>query len=160
MTQNLFLCTLGGAAGTAVERLWSQWGRLAPGSVQVDRLCEALRAHADDACLLYACSWIDRWSMGDTIHGSHQYEGSRFEVSGMTRSEARVKAREMSDQFPEYETMSARYIEAASAWEENAPSAFIVMIREVLDVSTLNEEMEQAAARTPDWLLPFTSEPG
>lgn len=157
-TQRLTIATLVGASADAVETLFQSWcaDPSAP-NVAVDPFCEQIRANGHLLPIVYFCEWIDRWLMGDQVPGPSAIEGRRFQAVCLTPEQAIARAEKLGTQFDEQVWFAARLREAADGWELLVAKRAVVVIREVLDGSTLDEEVVAASRAIPDWLKRFSS---
>ena len=115
--------------------------------------CQSLRENGTSLPILYFSEWIDRWLMGDHVPGPGMVEGRRFQATCLTREEAIDWAGRCGDQHQEQTWLAARLREAASAWCELADGALIVVVREVLEGSTTDDEVHASLRSLPAWLL-------
>jgi hypothetical protein len=95
--------------------------------------------------------------MGDEVPGPGVIEGRQFQVAVMPPEKAIAWAHRLGSQFQEETWFAARLSEAASGWGTLVEQRLVVVVREVLDVSTLDEAVSDAAQRIPDWLTPFVN---
>lgn len=157
-TQRLTIATLVGASADAVEALFQSW-RADPSApnVAIDPFCEQLRTNGHLLPIVYFCEWIDRWLMGDRVPGPDALEGRRFQAVCLTPDEAIAWAEKLGIQFDEQVWFAARLREAADGWGLVVEKRAVVVIREVLDGSTLDEEVVAASRAISDWLSLVTS---
>ena len=90
--------------------------------------------------------------MGDKVPGPGAVEGRRFEVTCFSPEEAVDWAHRCGNQFQEQEWLAARLREAASAWSGLTDRLIVVLVREVFDASTREEEVQTALGVVPTWL--------
>lgn len=167
-TQRITIATIGGEAGVIVAELLRCW-RIAQRTKQqgdvkqcVDLFAGQLRANGRFPPILYFSEWFDLWSMGDefcsywlmgdSYHDIETVEGSRYEISWVSRREASAWADRCGSQFPEQQWLAARLREAAESWRELAESAVVVLLREVLGGTVTDEEVESSLRGQPKWL--------
>jgi hypothetical protein len=152
-TQRLIAAVLGGDAASVVAARFRSWrAGPAPDPRAVDRFCSELRANGAALPVLYFCDWVDRWLMGNSVPGPGAVAGGRFETTCLSPVEAAAWADRCGRQSPEQEWLAARLREAAAAWELVAESRAVVVIREVLDGSTTDDEVRAALRGVPGWL--------
>ncbi len=152
-TQRLTVTTIAGDAGATAEQLFRTWREgPAPDRVAVDRFCERVRANGSVLPIVFFCEWIDRWLMGDLIPGPGAVEGRRYQVTCLSPTEATAWAGRCGHQFPEQKWLARRLREAAAAWKLVADHRAVIVVREVLDVSTTDAEVTAALRGVPAWL--------
>jgi hypothetical protein len=158
-TQRLTVATVGGQGGRIVSTLFSRWQGLlkAPDlagdvSQAVGRFCELLRANCEILPILYFSQWIDRWLMGDMVPGPQAVRGDRVEVACLSATEAKAWAERCGSQFDEHRFLAARLREAADAWQPLAGPLVVVVMREVIGPSALDQEITSSLAKVPNWL--------
>ena len=145
------IAAIAGQAAVAVAARFEQW-RSAPDPEEIDGLCIAIREHALSLHILYFAEWVDRWHMGDKVPGPRAVEGSRFQAAIMSPHQATEWADRCGHQFEEEEWLACRLREAATAWYSLTEQRTVVVIREVTDASTLDDEVRAALDRVPEWL--------
>lgn len=153
-TQRLIIATLAGEAARATANRFASW-RTEPSVVAataVDRFCAALRANGASLHVVYFSEWIDRWLMGDGVPGPGAIEGQRFQVACFTREQAVAWAARCGTQFQEEGWLAARLREAGSAGGDSSGPVLLVVVREVLGGSALDEEILAARDVVPRWL--------
>jgi hypothetical protein len=152
--QRLFIATLAGDAAAVTASLFDSWRNVASDVdvVAVDRFCTALRGNATSLPIVYFSEWIDRWLMSDAAPGPGTVEGRRFQATCFTRSEAMDWAGKCGNQFQEQQWLAARLREATLAWSELADRVVVLVVREVLDGSTADGEMQASFGVVPGWL--------
>ena len=156
-TQRLTIATLAGDAAVAVVDLLGSWRRAAKVEcATVDGFCHAIRANGHQLPIVHYCEWIDRWLMGDRVPGPESIHGRQFEVTNYSREEALLWSDRCGKQWQEELWLAAMLREAACAWQELAPAATIIVIREPLGISTLDEEIVASLQVVPDWLAQIT----
>jgi hypothetical protein len=160
-TQRLTVATLSGQAAVAAAARFDEL-RAAPAPVEVDRLCVSLREHALSPQVIYFAEWVDRWLMGDLVPGPGAVEGRRFQATCLSPSEAAELADRCGSQFAEQGWLASRLREAAAGWGGVAEPYAVVVVREVVGASVLDDEIRAAAGSVPAWLSsPVTpAEPG
>ncbi len=153
-SQRLFIATLAGEAAAATANRFLSWRNATPadGAVAVDRFCAALRDNGTSLPVVYFSAWIDRWLMGDQVPGPGTVEGRRFQATCFSREEAVIWASRCGSQYQEQEWLAARLREAALAWKSLTDRAVVVVVREVFDGSTIDEEVQASLAVLPAWL--------
>jgi hypothetical protein len=149
----------------ADPNLWSpeQW----PDHVrqETDEFADQLRECAFALPVCHFVEWADMWSMGDlflrwlTPPNSPRpisVHANRFEVFAYGLPDdgrlASYLASAGPQQFPETDWFIARLQEAISAWEKLVPSATLVVLREVVDGSALDEEVIASLTTIAPWL--------
>jgi hypothetical protein len=145
------LAKLGGRAAAVVADRFEGW-RTKPDPEALDQLCLSIREHSQSLPIVYYAEWVDRWLMGDEIPGPGALEGRRFALAVMTPEQAIDWAERCRKQFPESEWFVYRIREAAEAWSLVVKQSVIVSIREVIDVSTSDDEIRASLNQLPDWL--------
>src|SRR5205809_4781704 len=150
-TQRMTVATLAGDSAAAVTALFRSW-RTGYDPAAVDRFCAALRDNGLSLPIVYFCEWIDRWLMGDLVPGPEAVAGHRFEATCGTTREAAEWSRRCGNQFPEQLWLAARLRESAEAWSSLIPEAVVVVLREPLGPSTLDEEVTASLDHVPQWL--------
>jgi hypothetical protein len=143
--------TLAGQAAVGVAARFEQW-RTAQDPEAIDRLCIAIRDHALSLHILYFAEWVDRWHMGDKVPGPGAVEGRRFQAAIMAPNQATEWADRCGHQFDEEEWLANRLREAVAVWPSLTGQRAVVVIREVTDASTLDDDVRAALDRVPDWL--------
>ncbi len=149
-TQRLFIATLAGEAANLTANLFSIWRK--GHSVRIDEFCESLGVHRAELPVVYFSEWMDRWLMGDRVPGPGAVEGRRFEATCFTRVEAYEWAGRCGTQYQEELWLANRLREAASGWDALTDRITVVVVREVLGVSTSDEEVKATMLVAPAWL--------
>lgn len=180
-TQRMTIAKLGGAAGKVVlDRInswsaarrdddsneWSpeQW----PIDLrnEADDFAERVRAHSLDLTVCHFVEWIDRWSMGDLFSGWLTPAGrsvpmgihaNRFEIYGYPLPDggklSHALASAEPQQFDEADWWIASLRHAVNAWEKLIPSATLLVLRQVVDGTALDEEIASSLQSCPAWLV-------
>jgi hypothetical protein len=152
--QRLFIATLAGDAATVTANRFLSWRHAAAlDTAAVDRFCAALRANATSLPVVYFSEWVDRWLMGDQVSGPGTIEGQRFQATCFSRQEAIDWAGRCGSQHQEHDWLAARLREAASAWSGLVDRVVVVVVREIFQNSTLDEDIQASFAVAPTWLL-------
>jgi len=168
-TQRVTLAKIGGEAAAYIERQFRAWARTKhdhnfPPEVQaaLDKLAEALRAHAAEPPIVYFSEWIDMWSMGDLVPALGDQKavvvtGQRYEAC-CHHPPIAFKADIIADE-PTQESvwLKHRLDEAEDAWEELASDWIIVILREPLGGLVTDDELVSSLQDNPDWLATSTS---
>ncbi|MSQ94835.1 MAG: hypothetical protein EXR98_09805 [Gemmataceae bacterium] len=154
MKQKLIAATVIGESATAVVTLFHAWAKVID-QVAVDRFCDALRHNGTSLPVVYYCEWVDRWLMGDLVPGPRAVMGQRYEAACLSPQEALAWAEQCGDQWQEQTWLAARLREATAGWGTTTDQYAIVIVREVLDVSTTDEEVQASVGVIPDWLSAF-----
>jgi hypothetical protein len=149
--QRWTLATFAGESAAAVTALVRSW-RIGSDPGAVDRFCAALRENGLMLPIVYFCEWADRWLMGDLVPGPVA-EGRLYQTACLSPEQALAWASGCGHQFPEQEWLAARLREAAVTWDEVEPRA-VVILREVLDGSTTDDEVHASLHVVPEWLFP------
>jgi hypothetical protein len=164
MKQRLTIAKVAGDAGDAVAAFFRQLAdSAADSSTGLDSFCMGLRVNSSTPPVIYFCEWIDHWLMGDQVFGSTPCDrdgsqsvlsirGSRFEACCLTPTEAVNWATKLAKQWPEQSWLATRLREAAQAWDLIAPHALVILAREPLGPSTLDEEVVSSLRQIPSWL--------
>ena len=156
MTQRFTIATIAGEAGRATAELFQVWSasqaKAGPNAILgvVDSFGEHLKANAANLPVVYLCEWIDHWLMGDAV--PNLLQGKRFEAACMTTAEALVLAERSGEQFPENVWLAVQLRQAAESWKELIGPSAVVILREVLGATSLDEEVEASLVGIPDWL--------
>jgi hypothetical protein len=145
--QRLLMATL---AGDAADAAFAFFGST-PDPGAVDRFCIAVSDNRLSLPIVYFCEWVDRWLMGDQVPGPNAIHGGDFQASCMTPAAAVAWAERCGDQFQEQLSFAARLREAALGWGTVSDRYAIVVIREVLHVSTGDDEVEVSLRGIPNW---------
>jgi hypothetical protein len=158
----------GWAAARQIDgpNLWSpeQW----PDNVrqQGDEFADRVRANGFALPITYFAEWLDMWSMGDLIQrwlvppngtDSICVHGNRFEVFAYRLPDGGHLAQRLfragPQQFSETDWLIARLREAIEASENLAGQAAIVVLRQVVGGTTLDETIAQSLQIRAEWLL-------
>jgi hypothetical protein len=158
MTQSVFVASLGGAAAQAVLDMFNLWRGSAVEKAKVDRFCDALLANKNSLPILGYCKWIDRWLMGDLLPGPDAVEGHRFQAACMSPAAAEAWANHCGSQWPEQVWLANRLREVAAGWGKHAEQRLIVVVREVFDVSTTDDQVTESFGTVPAWLQTMISD--
>ena len=180
-TQRVTIAKVGGiAADTIVLRLreWSaarqtdnpnlrsseQW----PQQVrrEADDFADRLRAHGFAPPVVHFVEWVDMWSMGDLfwrwltpLDGSMPLavHADRFEIFAYVLPDGGRLSQHLTStgpqQWVESDWFVGRLREAVVAWEELVDRAVVVVIREVVASSALDEEITASLKSVPDWIF-------
>jgi hypothetical protein len=159
MTQSVFVASLGGVAAQAMLDMFNLWRGSAVEKAKVDRFCEALLANKNSLPILGYCEWIDRWLMGDLLPGPDAVEGHRFQVTCMLPAAAEAWASRCGNQWPEQVWLANRLREIAMSWGETVERRLVLVVREVLDVSTFDEQVADSVRQFPNWLAEISDGP-
>jgi hypothetical protein len=145
--------------------LWSpeQWPEDA--RRKADDFAERLRTHGFAPPVVYFVEWSDLWSMGDLFehwltpadgpmpHGIHanRYELFAYGLPDGGRL-ARYLASAGPQQWSETDWFIGRLRDAVEAWQALVDRAAIVVLRQVVDGSALDEEVKASLRSPPAWL--------
>jgi hypothetical protein len=102
--------------------------------------------------VVYFCEWVDHWLMGDQVSRPNAISGQVYQVTCLSPDEARGWADNCGDQYAEQGWLAARLREAAEGWGTITDEYIVVLVREVLGGSTLDEEVMESLRRVPAWL--------
>jgi len=162
--QRVILAKIGGAAANVVARQFERWERTQvddefPPDVQftVDNFAEQLRANAAQPPIVYFAEWIDMWSMGNTVpelgnKGASAIIGRKYWAC-CHAAPIGFKTTTIGDEPPqESYWLKRRLEEAADAWDELVPEWVIVLLREPLGGSVLDDELLASLKVVPNWL--------
>jgi hypothetical protein len=149
--QRMTMATLAGEAAIAAGNLFEQW-RAVPDAAAVDRFCADLRENCLVLPVVYYTEWVDRWLMGDKVPGPGVVEGRTFQASCFTPAQARAWADQCGRQFAEEKWLARRLKEAAAGWGTVSEHYAVVVTREVVGGSTLDEEVKASLRGVPAWL--------
>jgi hypothetical protein len=150
--------------------VWSaeQW----PGDCrqELDTFATKFRAESHVPPVIYFTEHIDMWSMGDFFRGclpagSHTFLafGDRFELAcytlpddgSLAESLKKSLKREQARKNPAEENwFHVRLSEAVRAWVPLVTDSVIVILREVLDATVTDIEIQQSLLRMPPWIGP------
>jgi hypothetical protein len=147
----LTVATLVGEAAVAVAAEFTRL-RAAPDPAAVGGLCQAIRDHGLSLPVVYFAEWVDRWLMGDLVPGPEAVAGGCFEATCLTAAEATDWADGCGSQFREQEWFASRLREAAGVWGPTAARYAVVVIREVVDASTTDDQVHATMDHIPEWL--------
>lgn len=130
-----------------------------------DDFAVRLRAHGLALPVCYFGEWADRWSTGNLFSrwltppngpGPLWVYANQFEIFAYALPDEGRLARYLGaagpQQFEETNWFIARLQEAVGAWDEVAPRATIVVLRYVVDGSTLDEDATASLNTLPQWL--------
>ena len=135
--------------------------RAAPESAdRTDSLARQLLAHRTELPVVSYVEWVDRWLMGDDVPGLFEriggvvVAGRAFEIGACDPPELVNGLPTEGWQFDEQTILVRRLREVAAEWRPLARPAVLVVIREVLGASALDEEVRAAAASAdvPEWI--------
>ena len=154
-TQRMIVATLIGAAAAVVAKLFADW-RSRPDPTAVDQLCVSLRDHYLSLPVVYFSEWADRWSMGDSLSGD-VVEGRRYHAACLSPKQAEECAARCGQQFFEQGWLAARLHEAAIDCASVAEQGVVVLLREVIGPTTIDEEIRRSLSVIPVWLATLQS---
>ena len=172
-----------GKAGKAVSDMFARWDpqgvvekdslgerTVWPESCQkeMDRLVSVLFQHALDLPTMYFCQYADAWSLGSFVQCHVGGWPGLIEVGSAKHSlalvpvaaeEKTLKARLTKALRKRKMTQEDRWFlvnlrEAVDAWSPLCVDSAIIVVRELLGGSWLNEEVEASAKVLPEWLRP------
>jgi hypothetical protein len=149
-TQRMTLLTLIGDAAEVVAKLFASWCAK-PDPAAVDQLCASFREHSLSLPEVYFSEWIDRWSMGDSLPGAVA-EGRQYQVVCLSPEQAVACAARCGQQFFEQGWLAARLREAALDCASVADQRLVVLFREVVGPTMIDEEMRRSLSVIPAWL--------
>jgi len=147
----MMIATLAGDASDVVFSFFSSIPS-GPEPNSLDRFCDSISDNRLSLPIVYFCEWVDRWLMGDRVPGPNAKEGKKYQASCMTPAEANAWAEKCGTQFQEQLSFAARLREAAMGWGTVADRYAIVVIREVLHLSTGDDEVRKSLRGVPGWL--------
>ena len=90
--------------------------------------------------------------MGDLVPGPGAVEGRQFQATCLSSALATGWADRCGTQFAEQGWLASRLREAAVGWGRLAEPYAVVVIREVIDTSPTDDEVQAAASSIPAWL--------
>jgi hypothetical protein len=143
--QRFTIAAILGEAGRAAAELFRSWSdsqaRAAPNATigAIDLFAEHLRTNAAVLPVAYYCEWIDHWLMGDAV--PKLLQGRHIEAACMTAAEAKVLAECCSRQFTKNEWLAMQLRQAAEGWGTLAGPAVVVVLRQILGATTVDEEV-------------------
>jgi len=163
-TQRISLAKVAGSAADVIEQQFQLWqqarvGREFPADVQsaVDDFAEKLKANSAQSPIVYFAEWVDMWSMGSDIHDLQgkcgtAIDGQRYSAS-CHRPPLFYTPTTIDDE-PTQESLwlKRRLEEATDAWAKLVPSWVVVILREPISGSLLDEELVASLSCPPDWL--------
>ena len=181
-TQRITLLKFSGVAGEEILQRFTAWSvARTPGEEEpngwgeeqwpddvrraADALADLLKAHAMQPPCLWACEWLDSWSMFDLFHRwlvppkpqrplvvyGDRYELHAYALPDRGRLKRRL-AKAGKQQFPEYDWLITCLREAADAYAKVVDRAALVLIRQVLGGSLCDTELDEQLAKLPAWL--------
>lgn len=149
-TQRMTVATLIGATAAIVAKLFAGW-RAQPDPAGVDQLCTSLRDECLSLPVVYFSEWVDRWSMGDLLP-DEVVEGRQYQAVCLLPAQAEACAARCGQQFFEQGWLAARLREAAINCASIAEQRVVVVLREVVGPTTIDEEVRQSLSVIPAWL--------
>lgn len=156
-TQRLTIATVAGNTSELITRYVSEW-RQSSNPVQIDAFCSSLTNNLQSLQIIYAVQWVDRWLMGDLVPGPSTLFGKQYEMTVLSVAETVSHANQCGQQFVEQQIFSQRLREASDTCRKfGTANVSVVIIREVLDVSTSDEEVIESLATIPSWLVEFAA---
>jgi hypothetical protein len=158
--QRVTVLKIVGAASTALCETVRSLRATLESADRTDLLARQLLAHRTELPVVSYVEWIDRWSMGDDVPrllkrvGGAVIAGRAFEIGVCDPPEKINDLPTEGWQFDEQVVLVRRLREVAAQWGPLASPAVLVVIREVLGASTLDEEVQAAAASAdvPGWI--------
>lgn len=179
-TQRITLIKVGGCSADYIEQKLQSWvaARTAdkiddwspeqlPLDIrqQADDLADRLIANSSLPPVIHFVSWIDQWSMGDLVPGwLTSPDGSpllflqtdRYEIYGYPLPDEKQLIRSLKrvgdQQWDEIDCYRRRLKEAVVAWQKIIDRSIIVVLREVLGATVLDEEVVESLSQLPEWL--------
>ena len=151
MMQRITVATLAGVAADAAVALFEKW-RSDSDPTAVDRFAMALRENQLRLPIVYFAEWVDRWLMGDDIFDADPIQGVAFQATVWSSAQALARGGRCRNQFQEQLWYSARLLEAATAWDALTHRLYVVVLREVIHVSTGDDEVLASMNSLPEWL--------
>ncbi len=149
-TQRMTVATLIGDASDVVTKLFAGW-LATPDAAAVDQFCASLREHYLSLPVVYFSEWADRWSMGDSLSGD-VVEGRRYQALCLSPEQAEACAARCGQQFFEQGWLASRLREAAVDCASIAERTVVVLLREVVGPTTIDEEVRRSLCIIPAWL--------
>lgn len=161
--QRVIVAKIAGESAKLLLSRFAQWPSPDPISEEAvtchegDEFVEKLRANAHHLPVVYYSEWVDHWSMGDLIPGlgvesAREVVGKQYVIC---LHELPVEARKHKigeSLTQECKWLRARIREASDAWEPICSRSVIIVAREVLGGSVLDDELETSANQIPEWL--------
>lgn len=147
MMQRMMIATLAGDSAVAMLQFFSS----NPDPIAIDRFCTTISENRLSLPIVYFCEWGDRWLMGNDVPGPNSQEGKRYQASCMTSAEAVAWAEKLGDQYQEQLRFASRLREAAYGWGTVTDRYAIMSVREVMDGSTRDDEVEESLNGIPKW---------
>jgi len=151
MMQRMTVATLAGDAADAAFAFFLALGTSSD-PVALDAFCDAVNDNRLSLPIVYFCEWVDRWLMGDRVPGPAAQQGKQYQASCMTPAEANAWAEKCGTQFQEELSFAARLREAALGWGTVTDRYALVVTRDVLHISTGDDEVEASLSGVPSWL--------
>lgn len=179
-SQRITVAKVGGvAAQIIVERLreWSSARQISssdewspeqwPQHVRerADDFADQLRAHAFSLPVVHFIEWVDMWSVGDLFarwltppDGPIPFVlyANRYQVFAYILPDGGRLAQHLAAAGPQQSAEAnwfvSRLREVVEAWQELVAPAVVVVVRNVLGSTVLDEEITASLRRTPEWL--------
>jgi hypothetical protein len=163
-TQRVSLAKIGGAAARVVARQFELWEQTQvdgefPPEVQfsLDNFAEKLRANSCDLPIVYFAEWIDMWSMGNLVPELGNERATAIigrSYWACCHAPPIVFKTTTIDGDPPQEShwLKRRLDEATDAWDEVVPEWVIVLLREPLAGTVLDNELLASLSVVPTWL--------
>jgi hypothetical protein len=133
---------------------------------EADDFAERLRANGLALPVCHFVEWADMWSSGDLFSRwltppdcarPMRVHADRFEIFAYALPDGGRLAEYLSaagpQQFTETDWFIGRLKEAVKAWDQLVPRATLVVLRYVVDVCTLDEEVTACLQVRASWLL-------
>lgn len=152
-TQRFTIATVAGKSAAVIADGVKLW-QAQPNADQIDNLCDSIRCHANFLPVVYFSEWVDRWSMHYLMPSVDTVDGGRYKLSCLSPDQAQQWAEQCGEQDQETQWFAARLREAADAWTPLVDRRTILIIREVVGPSTLDDEVREALDKLPGWLAP------
>jgi len=161
--QRVIVLKIAGYSAEFVLSRFAQWPSRDPACDdevlchEADEFVENLRANAHRLPILFYCEWIDPWSSGDLVprlrvESVKEVVGKRYEICIHELPVEAGKHMIGASLTQECKWLRARIREASDAWEPMCGRSVIVVVREVLGGSVLDDEIEASVNQIPEWL--------
>ena len=160
-TQRLTVVTIAGQSAATVAIQFNRW-LSNPDPTAIDQFCVVIQGHDSSLPIVFFVQWVDRWLMGDLLPDADTVNGERFQAACMSVARAIEFAGGCGEQWVEQKLLASQIREATYGWGTVTDKYVIVLIRERLGPSTLDDEAFASLETVPDWLFPAekTTEPG
>jgi hypothetical protein len=179
-SQRITVAKIGGVSADVVEQRLREWSAARrtdepdewsseqwPEDVrkQADDFADRLRAHALAPPVVHYVEWSDMWSGGDLfgrwLKPSDNLMplavyANQYEIFGYALPDGGGLSRHLAAPGPQQWEVSDWFVgrlrEAVGAWQELVERAVVIVLRQVVQGSVLDEEVTASLKCLPDWL--------